>query len=188
MLKHHTRTACGDRLDDIMARRAWSQCNRTVQGTCDNGDPVAPAPELPCEDLVPVSSYCHYLGEQTGDPKFCTCAGLTTQFACGTNPYIQGWGTLDVNAHCQRTCGLCPDTRPPLFYQECPSEDHSDHGETDHSGHADQSDDSDHSGHEADEDHSGHDSTSGGTNDGDSAPTCAFLLAPLFALFACLMQ
>merc|ERR1719161_591590 len=47
------------------------------QEDCPAGQVFAPQPALPCEDLLSTSSYCHWNGEATGDPKYCTCEGMT---------------------------------------------------------------------------------------------------------------
>jgi len=73
-------------------------------------------PELPCEDMLPESSFCHVLGGDT----YCTCESVVASHACGTNVEISGFGRLNVTAECMRTCGACPATRPPLFHSPCP--------------------------------------------------------------------
>jgi len=75
-----------------------------------------PQPPMPCEDLLPASSFCHVLG---GD-LYCTCAKVTATHGCGNNVDISGFGRLNVSAECLRTCGHCPSRRPPLFSGPCP--------------------------------------------------------------------
>jgi len=72
---------------------------------------------MPCEDLLPSSSFCHVLG---GD-FFCSCAAAVAQNPCGTTKEIPGFGILNVSSECRRTCGGCASARPPLFHEPCPS-------------------------------------------------------------------
>lgn len=81
---------------------------------CEEGATKTP-PELPCEDTLPTSSFCHALG---GD-FFCTCAGVVAEHECGSIAKIKGFGHLNVSTECQRTCGHCPAERVPLFHSPC---------------------------------------------------------------------
>jgi len=65
--------------------------------------------------MLPTSSFCHMLG---GDLN-CNCAATLEEHPCGTTAVIKGFGVLDVDAECQRTCGKCPAARPPLFHVPC---------------------------------------------------------------------
>jgi uncharacterized protein (DUF305 family) len=141
---------------------------------CAEGDP-APEPELPCEDVLPISSYCHWSGEARGDPAYCTCEGLTenSEMQCGMTVSVTGYGDLDVDEECPRLCGKCPAERPPLFYEACPDDTmghHAGHYGGDdamgpHTGHGSHNDHDDHDGAPKDyqdahidghEDHHGH--------------------------------
>lgn len=79
-------------------------------GTC-SGNKSFVEPDLPCEDTLPTSSFCHLLG---GD-FFCRCANIVD--SCGKSYDVEGFGKMDVSAECRRTCGLCGNARdrPPLF-------------------------------------------------------------------------
>jgi len=48
-------------------------------------------------------------------------------YSCGTNSYIDGFGTLDVSAECARTCGSCPSERAPLLFASSCSMHHGMH-------------------------------------------------------------
>jgi len=103
---------------------------------CDDGTCPSSPPELPCENILPTSSFCHLLGNSYSW-EYCTCEGLTEQFACGTENLIDGFGLLDVSAECSRHCGLCPAERPPLFHDACPSDAEAGHGDEHGDGHGD---------------------------------------------------
>lgn len=95
--------------------------------TC--ADDVATQPEMPCEDMLPSTSFCHLLG---GD-LMCKCDSAIQQNACGTMPEINGFAVMNVSAQCERSCGHCPDERPPLFHVTACTEgmNHGGHGMTD---------------------------------------------------------
>ena len=89
--------------------------------------------ELPCEDLLSTSSFCHTLGQD----GYCRCDDVIGKVAfCGATTFIPGVGPMTVDAGCARSCGLCPD-RKPTFHYAC-DDAHGDHGHHgDHGNHND---------------------------------------------------
>jgi uncharacterized protein (DUF305 family) len=82
--------------------------NMTDLGMDMNGD-------LPCEDILSTSSFCHLLGQDA----YCKCSDVLGQIAeCGTSIFIEGVGVMNVDGQCARSCGLCP-SREPLFDYLC---------------------------------------------------------------------
>lgn len=86
-------------------------------------------PSLPCEDILPSTSFCHLLG---GD-YLCKCEKAIEQYPCGTLSEVTGFAVLNTSAECQRTCGLCPSDHAPLFQNASCSQDQMNHlGHMDH--------------------------------------------------------
>jgi uncharacterized protein (DUF305 family) len=103
-------------LSEWLDVRGHSTIAPCMDRCCPGDQPLAPAPSLPCEDTLSISSFCH----QFGGDSFCSCGIMTDTHACGSEVRIDGFGMLVVDAECKRHCGLCPLDRAPLFYTECP--------------------------------------------------------------------
>jgi hypothetical protein len=92
--------------------------------------------ELPCEDLLSTTFFCHSLGNDS----YCKCSDVLAELGeCGSLTFLPGVGTININDQCARTCGLCP-ARQPLFHYVCGAENHglggSDMTENGHENHA----------------------------------------------------
>merc|ERR1712216_537478 len=83
----------------------------SLYASCTDCNKEYPTPSLPCEDLLPASSFCHMLG---GDLN-CKCSTIAHQ--CGKEIEIPGFGaSMNVTTECTRTCGACgTGARPALF-------------------------------------------------------------------------
>jgi len=115
-------------------------------------------PDMPCEDMLPSTSFCHRLG---GD-FMCKCESAVSQYACDSKEEVPGFGVLDITAECQRTCGKCPAVRPPLFHTNKCMSGHGGHeGHGGHGGHEGHS--HSHEDHKDHTDHKGHGDTGGHT-------------------------
>jgi len=74
--------------------------------------------ELPCEDLLSTTSFCHLLGQDA----YCKCNDVLAEVGgCGSSTLIDGVGVMNVDEQCARTCGLCP-ARKPIFHYLCESD------------------------------------------------------------------
>jgi uncharacterized protein (DUF305 family) len=120
---------------EIAWMREWLE-NRNLNwyapcSDCDNDmmDAGMAGEDLPCEDLLSTSSFCHSLGEDS----YCTCDDVLENVSrCGASIIFPGVGLMNVDEECARSCGLCPE-RKPLFHYLC-GDGHSMHGDMDGMG------------------------------------------------------
>lgn len=105
-----------------------SDCGNGMMGMMDAG---MAGEDLPCEDLLSTSSFCHLLGQD----GYCKCNGVFENVSlCGAYTFLPGIGLMDVDEECTRSCDLCPEQKPLFHYlrdEGHGDKDHGDMGSTD---------------------------------------------------------
>jgi len=83
------------------------------------GCPHPQQPPIPCNDILPASSFCHGLNGDT----LCRCNSTIAQYGCAQDVPLMGFGVLNVTNECMRSCGQCtgrPSTTQELTFNACP--------------------------------------------------------------------
>ena len=100
---------------DMMQGHGDMEMNNKTTNTMESTET-----EMPCEDLLSTTFFCHSLG----DDSYCKCSDVLAELGeCGSVTFIPGVGTMNIDDQCARTCGLCPE-RQPLFHYVCGAQDH----------------------------------------------------------------